>query len=194
MVLQALGVICLVAFTLRFLFLLPFRARRKRDVVIREIYGPGRSFSILVPADWQNKSEGEFFFVGGDGDGPVLAGAAWHFERLVEMRPFADVRFDGVGAIGVYKQRGREFLLQNGGIGREYVGMSVADRKRRSYVVACFVAGTYGVEITLTTTRKDYRSNRARYLEMFASLRILGVNKQVSDQTAETAPASATLH
>lgn len=129
MVLQALGVICLVAFTLRFLFLLPFRARRKRDVVIREIYGPGRSFSILVPADWQNKSEGEFFFVGGDGDGPVLAGAAWHFERLVEMRPFADVRFDGVGAIGVYKKRGREFLLQNGGIGREYVGMSVADRK-----------------------------------------------------------------
>ncbi len=172
-----IGVITLLAIGFRALLSILFGTRKSKDMVIemREVFGQQRTFSVMAPVHWLDKSEEEYFHITASENGPSLTGGVWRFDQQTSLRQFADARFAGVGELKFFKQVGKEFRLENGSIAREYAGFWPGDRKMTSYIVVCSAAEGIAVNLSLSTARRDYRENRVFYRKMLASLQVHAV-------------------
>lgn len=173
--LPVIGLLILLATSFRALLSFLFGAGKSRVKVIemREVFGPERTFSVMVPTHWLNKSEEEYFHLSASENGPNLTGTVWRFDPQISFRQFADARFAGVAAgMKFFKQVGKEFQLENGSVARNYAGFWPGDRKMTSYIVVCLAAEGIAVTLSLMTARRDYRANSLFYRRLLSSLRV----------------------
>lgn len=182
--LPVIGLLILLAASFRVLLSFLFGSGRSRVKVIemREVFGPERTFSVMVPAHWLNKSDEEYFHISASESGPSLTGMVWRIDSQISFRQFADARFSGVADMKFFKQVGKEFQLENGSVARSYAGFWPGDRKMTSYTVVCLAAEGIAVTLSLMTARRDYRANSLFYRSLLSSLRV---------QPASASPASA---
>lgn len=170
-----IGVLTLMVIGFRALLTFLLGTRKSKDKVIemREVFGQQRTFSVMAPVHWLDRSDEEYFHISASENGPSLTGGAWRYDQQTSLRQFADARFAGVDGMKFFNQVGKEFQLENGSIVREYAGFWPGDRKMTSYIVVCSAAEGIAVNLSLSTARRDYRANRFFYRRLLSSLRIL---------------------
>ncbi|WAD26731.1 hypothetical protein OS670_20410 [Pseudomonadaceae bacterium T75] len=141
-------------------------------IQMQEKFDPSGVFSVMVPENWITGA-GESFSASAPNNGPSLSGTAYRIESRPPLIEFAQARYQGVSAMGIYKQIGEErYLESNGSVVREYQGVWPGEKFVTHYVVACKSAEEIYACIALVTTKADYNKNRAFYEKMLSTFKI----------------------
>lgn len=176
--LSTIGVLTMIVTGARGLYFRIFgqKMAKAEEILMREVFGQERSFSVMIPADWRNLSEDEHFHVSASSDGPNLTGSAWRFADRTSLQDFAVARFKGAEALSHFKPVGKEFFLENGAIGRHYEGIWPGERKMTSYIVVCLINGKLAANLSLMLDSRLWRKNKVFYLRMLSTLQLHPVN------------------
>jgi hypothetical protein len=127
-------------------------------------------FYLYAPAEWTRNESSEFFSISAPHDVAAVTAAAYSGKDGT-LEQFAAHRFASVDSL--YSQVGserRSVSPKSECIVREYEGTWPGEARPTFYVVACIRLSGVFVSLTITTTRAEFESNRARYEAIIISV------------------------